>query len=175
MSHGSNEIIRLRIRVLLLALLAAALGQSIYAYVRLPAWIPTHFGPLGQADAWIARTALLGIYFVVVAGTTSIALLLPWAVNRWPEALITLPHRDHWLAPERRTSTLSIVARQMMWFGIVTTGLTLLFMHLLLRVILSGGLDIPTTSMGALLVTYVTYCIAWGASLWLRFSAHRAR
>ena len=158
-----------RPRVLLLVLLVAALGQAIYAYARLPAWVPTHFSPLGQPDAWIARITLLGFYFVVVAATTAITILLPWAVNRWPRALITVPHRDDWLAPDRRASTVSRVSRHVMWFGVVTMGGALLFAHLLLRAVISGGLDIPATSMEALLLTYVGYGIAWGVWLVVSF------
>jgi len=101
--------IRLAFALLALAVGAAALAIAVTAG-GLPPLVAAHFGAGGRASGFMAREAYLGLMlaltillpFAIVAALTWLPRIAPGAVN--------LPHRAHWLAPERRAATLDALA-----------------------------------------------------------------
>jgi len=79
-------------------------GFAAWAWPKLPARIPTHFGPDGRADAWTETT--LGSWFVLPA----LALLIVVFVGgfRW-----VMPRKPDWvnLPDKTKLSTLPAAAR----------------------------------------------------------------
>jgi len=85
----------------------------------LPEVLATHFGPSGAANGYMARTFYVRFMLVFV-------VLLPLALNlvigrvlRLPDTRINIPHREYWLAPERRADTVGRLRRHMQFFGVV--------------------------------------------------------
>jgi hypothetical protein len=81
--------------------------------------IATHFGPAGEANGYMAR----GFY---VRFMLAFVVVLPLALNflinrvlRLPNTRINIPHREYWLAPERRADTVGRLQRHMMFFGVL--------------------------------------------------------
>jgi len=69
-------------------------------------------------EGFIAFTAGMGIFLlVVIVGITG--------ATRWlPATFVNIPHRDYWLAPERRAATCALLFRFGLWLG----SLSLLFL-----------------------------------------------
>lgn len=85
----------------------AALYQAWWLNDHLPARLASHFDARGQANGWMGRdeffvfqTALIGLLGLVFGGLGRMMRVLPLD-------LINLPHRQYWLAPERREETLA--------------------------------------------------------------------
>lgn len=83
-----------------------SLLQQVFYWRHLPERVATHFGPGGEPNDWMDRTSA-----VLVLGGFQLffPLLLVGVVRllRWiPNGLINIPHREYWLAPERRESSL---------------------------------------------------------------------
>jgi uncharacterized membrane protein len=85
----------------------------------LPDVLATHFGPAGEANGYMARSFYVRFMLVFV-------VLLPLALNfiinrvlRLPNTRINIPHREYWLAPERRADTVGRLQRHMMFFGVL--------------------------------------------------------
>jgi uncharacterized membrane protein len=76
--------------ILLLGLIAG----SAWAYPRLPARIPTHFGLSGRPDAWAARSP--GSWFLLPAVAAGTSLML-YAISRYAES-----HPETWNVPDKR-------------------------------------------------------------------------
>ncbi len=81
----------------------------------LPQTVPSHFNAAGVPDGWMNKSAYL--VFIQVLG-----LCLPLAIpvvgglcTLLPDWMINLPHKDYWLAPERRTETRFYIIRQSLW------------------------------------------------------------
>ena len=83
----------------------------------LPESVATHFNGAVRPDGWMSRSdhqsfmlkfGLLFPLFVVV---------LCFATRFVPANLINVPHREYWLAPERRKETFDYLFRHSLWFA----------------------------------------------------------
>jgi uncharacterized membrane protein len=112
----------------LIALLVVIVLQVAYYAPKLPDTVASHFGPSGQADGWSSKTTFLALYGGVVVITIGPILLLPWLLRYIPDDLINMPHKEYWLAPERREETLRTVGVYLLWIGV---GTLMLISHLM--------------------------------------------
>lgn len=103
--------------ILVLALLT--LGYALFvldAAQQLPDQVAVHFGPGGQANRWTNRAETTA-FFEKLTFVPAIFLLLSLVMRWLPAGLFNLPHRNYWLAPERRAQTVSVISRQLIWIG----------------------------------------------------------
>ncbi len=95
----------------------AACVQNAYYWSVLPEKVATHFGANGQPDGWedkgVASLMMLGIQLVLPWAIVGIA----YATQHLPNSTINIPHREYWLAPERRDASLGRVQRSMTTFA----------------------------------------------------------
>jgi uncharacterized membrane protein len=99
--------------LLLLAVVAAV--QVAHYYPRLPESIAVHFGPRLEADGWQGRQGFAITYACVEAAVVVMTLGMRLLIGRVPVGMVNIPHRDYWLAPERRKETLRCVMAQVDW------------------------------------------------------------
>jgi uncharacterized membrane protein len=97
----------------------------------LPDVLATHFGPSGAANGFMTRTFYVRCMLMFV-------VLLPLALNfligrvlRLPNTRVNIPHREYWLAPERRANTIDLLQRHMKFFGVLLVAF-LCYVHWLL-------------------------------------------
>lgn len=97
------------------AALADIYFWSIYA--QLPDVVASHFNARGAANGWQPKS----LFFEFFAGAVVIAGFLTFGIpaifSKIPTPMINLPHREYWLAPERREETLAYLNRYFAWFG----------------------------------------------------------
>ncbi len=120
------------VRVAFLVLLASDAVAAAHAWTlsqSLPPVVASHFNAAGVANGWMPRATFVGFYLGVVAFTTVIFLAVAF-VTRVPGVRINLPNRDHWLATERRDSTLAWLSAWAGWMGATTVWLLIGIMHL---------------------------------------------
>lgn len=79
-------------------------------------WLPEQVGDPGQQTS---RQAFLGVmlFSVALAGLFSSAFVR-W-VDRTSPSRLSLPHRDHWMAPERREATLARLIEHLAGTGLM--------------------------------------------------------
>jgi uncharacterized membrane protein len=85
----------------------------------MPDVIATHFGPSGEANGFMSRTFYVRFMLVFVV---LLPLALNFLINRvlsLPNTRINIPHREYWLAPERRGDTVERLQRHMKFFGVL--------------------------------------------------------
>jgi uncharacterized membrane protein len=87
------------------------------SYGDLPAKVASHFDIHGEPNGWMSRNTCVGF-------TLGLGILMPVFIvgmmagaGRIPVSFINLPHRDYWLAPERRHAALAILRRYSLWFA----------------------------------------------------------
>jgi hypothetical protein len=73
----------------------------------MPDVVASHFDADGLPDGHMPRTAYLVVMTVVGIGVPALAAWLATRMLARPDARINLPHRDYWLAPERRAETVA--------------------------------------------------------------------
>ena len=101
-----------------LALVAIAAGFVWYSTLRMPVLVASHFVASGVANGFTSRERYLALMMgVTILLPLLVTLPLSIGLNN-PKLKIDLPHRDYWLAPERREETIAFVRQQMMRFAI---------------------------------------------------------
>jgi uncharacterized membrane protein len=92
-------------------------------YARLPERMASHFDANGAPNGWMSRDDY--VWFMVGVGTlVSFTMLAAFGSVRYlPSALVNIPRRDYWLAPERLDET----ARTLVRYGLLMAGLISLF------------------------------------------------
>ncbi len=88
----------------------------------LPPVAASHFNAAGQADAYMPSTIYRNIMVGLVLGLPLLVVFLPNALIRRASAAINLPHRDYWLAPERRAQTIDSLCKMSYGFGFLLVG-----------------------------------------------------
>src|SRR4029077_17939993 len=63
------------------------------------------------------RGAYLGLMIGLTVGLPFLLALPGWLMQRVPLSLVRLPHKEYWLAPERRAATLAFMTRRSTIFG----------------------------------------------------------
>jgi amino acid transporter len=92
----------------------------IFSYESLPDRVASHFDLNGQPNGWMSRQTCVG--FTVGIGVFLPALIVGKMAFAGciPVSWVNLPHRDYWLAPERRKSTLSVLLIYGLWYACLT-------------------------------------------------------
>jgi uncharacterized membrane protein len=147
-----------------LALLALVAGRALLVYPDLPATVASHFDLHRQADGWSSKGAFLAITAAVLALVAGIGLLTPLLLARIPATWINLPHRDHWLAPERAAATRALIQTYLAWCGAATAAFAGWVLELTYRANLAGvesGAVRLSGHMWTALAVYLAFVIAW--------------
>lgn len=147
--------------VLFVLICSACILHAFYFLPQLPERTATHFGISGTPDRWGGRTELVIVYLGTVALMAAVFLAIPLAMHRLPDAMINLPERGYWLAPERREETLEWFATSMMLLGCATLVLIMDIFHQMFLVNLgeTAVLPHPFFSMCAFSAVVVIWCI----------------
>jgi len=156
-------------RLVFLALLAAWAVQAWVYYPQLPLHLASHFDGAGHPNGFSSKAAFFGLealILVLIAGSFGV---LPAQLHRFSNQLINLPHKDYWLAPQRREATLGAVADAMTWFGCAAVLLLLVVTQLVIRFNLERSPTLPSAPMWALLAGFGLCTVLLMARL-LRFA-----
>jgi uncharacterized membrane protein len=150
-------------------LLAGALIFIYYTSRSLPATVASHFNAAGIPNGFMPRTTYLLVMLVVVLLPPILLVLLPRMALRNSGARINVPHRDYWLAPERREHTVQIISQHTTRFAGLLIGF-LCYAHWL--VVYANSSTPPTLSSGWLLaglVAFMGLTVRWLFRLMGRF------
>ena len=109
----------------LVLLYAGFLGYWAWSGMQLPERIATHFNGSGEPNGWMSRSAnqTLMLIFGFVFPVFMIGLL--YATRFLPPYLINIPHRQYWLAAERKTETSDYLVRHSLWLACLMVGLVI--------------------------------------------------
>jgi hypothetical protein len=114
-------------RVLFLVLVAA--GAFVWLTgSALPSIVASHFGRGGVATGFAPKEAYLGLMLTFVVAVPLLLALSARLVGVLPPRLINLPHREYWLAPQRRAATLDALSAMSVQFALVLA-VFLCFVH----------------------------------------------
>ena len=102
--------------MLVVGVLALVLAVRLFmVWDQLPERVASHFNGAGKVDGWISRSGLLG--FTAGEGMLlAVLLATPVWVGAAP-GLMNMPHRDYWMAPERRQATVARLGAWMSWLA----------------------------------------------------------
>lgn len=155
-------------------LLVAVIAFAAYGYVFLtsegmPDVAATHFNVQGEPNAMSSRAGYRGFMAILVLVIPLLIAGLPVAIShRWPQ-LLNIPHREHWMAPERIEATLSTLRVRMAVVAVATIALQCFVHRLVLDANASDSPELDQRSLLIGLSLFGAFMLGWIVSLWRRF------
>lgn len=149
-------------------LISGFAGQIVYYYPNLPEKVASHFNAGGAADGWLSKDSYLIFQLVLLAFAAFFAFIFPILLGRTPAHLINIPHKDYWLAPERRRETLSILRGRSEWFAIALCALLIGINQLVIQANLANR-DLSPASW-LLIGAFLLFVIIWSIRLCRNFN-----
>ena len=135
----------------------------------MPDPVASHFGPSGAANGYMSR----GFYVHAMLGfAVLLPLLLSWLVGRvlrLPNARINIPHRDYWLAPERRAESVGRLQRHMQFFGTVLAAFICYVHWQVVRANAHSPAQLDNMRFAAGLAAFLATLIVWTVALRRQF------
>lgn len=119
--------------LVLAALCIAFVADVLLTADHLPERLATHFGLDGNPDGWMTRSGHVRFILGFGLGVPAFILGIFAIVSRLGGAGLNIPHRDYWLAPERRAETLAFAQRKMVWLACLLVIFFAMINHLLIR------------------------------------------
>ena len=104
-------------RFLYAFLILVCLLMMAYYYPQMPQRMASHFAADGRVNGWQSRDAFFVLVLLVTSTSAIVGFLAPRQIAARSNARINLPHRDYWLAPERRERTMRFISATMAWFA----------------------------------------------------------
>jgi uncharacterized membrane protein len=152
-----------------LCLMAGSLAAS---YPLLPLQVASHFNAVGQPDAWTSRANHLLLMSIVGLGLPLLMAGVFWSVRYLPVAIINLPNREYWLAPQRRDESSRAILELGLWFGVLQNLLFLIIHWLVVAANRQAPVQLSASVWGALVI-YLLLVGGWLWLLWRRFRLPR--
>ena len=153
----------------LCAATAVGIGQIALGYESMPETVASHFDGSGNADGWSSRedfaTMMVALHLFVATVFGFIGAMLP----RISDSLINVPHKDIWLAPERRAESLTWMTNRLAWMAAAVQALFCAITQLSLRASGDAEKAMPAWTQWALLAAFLAFMGIWLASFFRRF------
>ncbi|HUN93614.1 MAG TPA: DUF1648 domain-containing protein [Burkholderiaceae bacterium] len=140
-----------------LVFVAACAAFVVATSSSLPALVASHFDAAGHANGFMPRTPYMGVMVALVVVVGLVIAIVPAMALRRPDARIHLPHRDYWLAPERRDATIATLTAMMRRFAYVPLAF-LVYAHWL--VVRANGVSPPLLDARAIRAGIFLFVIA---------------
>jgi len=146
------------------AFLAFAAVAAVFVWlssIGMPETVASHFGAAGAANGYMPRSVYAAIMIGFVTGLPVIMVLMTSRAVGRPDARINLPHRDYWLAPQRREATIARLRRGVQFFGVVLI-VFLCYVHwLVVRANLTQPARLPQPWFTGGLVVFAVVVLGW--------------
>ncbi len=158
-----------RTAFVILVVLWAGFADYVWSSsVVLPDRVATHFGAGGEPNGWMTRTG--HVQFTLLFGLLVPAFVIGiFAIMRRFETWLNIPHKDYWLAPERRQETFDFIQRQGFWFA----GLFIAFLagihHSILAANARSPVSLPLSDVGWIAGGFMVAALVWVAIFIGRF------
>jgi hypothetical protein len=129
----------------------------------------THFGSGGAPNGWMSRKGYVQFMLAFGLGVPFFVVGLHYLLARYGGNQFNIPHREYWLALERRADTLRFMVHHSWWLGCVM----LLFMMAIHRLILATNLSspprLPTVPFLLVVGAFLVSLLGWTLVLRARF------
>jgi len=137
----------------------AFVGSMVLGALILPERVASHFGLYGQANGWMSKEADLLFLGGVGIGLPLFIVGLTYVTRFFPDSMFNLPHKEYWLAPERRQQTVNFIFQHSLWMA----GLMQLFLSWVnfLTIMANKGPS-ARLPMAAFVIGFVAFLIAIG-------------
>jgi uncharacterized membrane protein len=103
--------------IILALLYQCFLGYWAWSRSQLPERVATHFNAHGEPNGWMSRSTHQTFMLVFGLALPLFIVVLSYATRFLPPFLVNVPHRNYWLAPERRRETSNYLVLHSLWLA----------------------------------------------------------
>jgi hypothetical protein len=154
----------------LFVLLAAASAiHFFHLYGQLPAVLASHFDAYGRPNGWQTRTIFFAFFVGPIVVSTVVCFGVPLLIASVPPALINLPHKECWLSPEQRGSSLDYLSSHFAWLGCAVLLVGIFAFEFSVRANFQPDKRLDAASLFYVLGAFFVFVIVWMARLLARF------
>lgn len=153
---------------LYLLILLVGTADMLRAYPHLPAQVAQHFNLQGQPDNWCSPeqyVALMATLWIMLPG---FMLTVAMSIYYVPAKFVSLPHKEYWLAPERKESTRRALGNRMAWLPTIMALFLVALNHDVIVANLSTPPRVPD-NLGWIAGAFVAVTFAWTSETYWRF------
>jgi len=145
--------------------LAVYCATLVYAWLRLPEQVATHFNAGGAPNDWMSRDGFLLFSAGMAIFLTAFFVGLFYSVRFFPPSTLNVPHPEYWRRPEN----FPLACRKIYTWSFPITGISLLFLAWVNFSILSANLVAggPRLDMGGFFVAIVFFVGAFLAPVFV--------
>lgn len=162
--HMNSPTFQKYIHFALITLMVIAIGFVIATTQSLPAVVASHFNAAGVANGFMNRESYLMSMLGVIVGLPGLMVLTAMGFSKIPVSMVNIPHRDHWLAPERSAMTLQVLKSFMLVLACLIL-VFLSFVHWL--VILANQQQTPAMTGNGIYSGLIVFLVLIGIWSWL--------
>lgn len=142
---------------------------SAYYWPRLPEVLAQHFDAAGYPNGWAPKHDFLFFMWFIIGLMGAVFFLLPKLLRRLPFALLNIPYKQYWSAPERQALAFDILETQMNWIGAIVAALLTVLLQMVFAANTSGSPRLDGTLMIAMLVVFAAAMLGTTVALFRRF------
>lgn len=136
---------------------------------QLPPKVATHFNLHGDAEGWMTRSGHVRMMLLFGFGFPLLIVGLCALTRFFPARMFNLPHRNYWLAPERRGATAGYLVRQSVWLACLTVGLFIGIHFSVLKANQQSPAHLPQSVLWLILGAFLAGVLAWSLFLHRHF------
>ena len=153
----------------LLALLAAAGVFVLATGLTMPPQVASHFDGSGAANGFMSRAGYLSFMLVLVVGLPALFVAAQRLLHALAPRYLNVPHREYWLAPERREATIRYMEGYLLCFAWALV----VFLCVVHWSVVDANRSQPPRLSSALFLpalgAFLAFALGWAIALYRRF------
>ena len=162
-----------RIALFAVAMIAvAAVAQNAWYWGHLPDKVATHFNIEGNPNDWMSKTNATIVMCGFQVGMPFLLMAVTSLASRLPSSMVNIPHREYWLHPDRRASSMHYVQSFMNWIAVAFSLYAIAINHLVFKANRDSE-SLNTVWFGALMAVFLISVFVAVAALIYHFRLPR--
>src|ERR1700693_3557914 len=157
-------------RILIFAIVLAAIAQCVHDYPLLPDRLASHFGASGIPNGWMTKSPFFVTFAVILLPALAVEFLLSFGISKKSDAKLRLPNKQYWLGPERRAETLAYFDSFFAWYGCVFLFIEVFAMGLAMRANFDTPPQLPAGPIVSDIAGFILFNVVAVIAMFRRFS-----
>ena len=148
--------------------LVARVATIVWAAVKLPDRVASHFDASGVANGWMTRSG----YLAFDIGLTALMMLgIPMlrGLANGSGVGVNIPNRDYWFRPENRATLKRLMTGDLVFIACATG---LLLTWLTVSVVVANQQAVPAMGSWSMLVVGAFVVVVLGRTVWMKVSRY---
>jgi uncharacterized membrane protein len=145
-------------------------SHLVFSASSLPSCVATHFNGGGEPNGWMSKSSYM-LFMTVFSFVLPLFIIgISYTCRFIPAKYYNIPHRDYWLAPQRRSATFSYFMTQSLWFACIALCFIIGIHFSMIYANSLTTAHLPTPLILSLIGCFVAGLIVWIVSMIFHFN-----